>query len=387
MYILSIQSNRVEKSLLIYMGKLFLIFLILTDFCLQSANAAKNSDEENFTYSLIDEDESIEEETEKKPQREKVTAIHSEYQKIQVLLKKKNWSDAAIALRTFLKDKRNSRVWQQAHFDLAMAYTYLGRREEALRTLRRLGTSKDVVRRVRVLSRLMRTDETAKIFQEGMNFLSARKYKLAFDRFSEAQEREPYNVEVILRKSQCLIIESRFDSAAELLKTAKRLNPYEPEIRLWLGRAFYFRGELKKAVEELRLAYEHLRKSELAPVWLAEALVPVEGRMKAFEILEDDLKREPMHVRSLLALAELKTRARKLQRKSKVQSLWQAKKNLQIALSRYPKYVDLNESFFEGPLGLSLYSRKETKADVESLMTEIESRLEESTIPATSETS
>ena len=301
----------------------------------------------------------------------------NDYSEAQELLAKKKWAEAAIVFRSIL---RKTPDYSPAAAGLTRALAFSGRREEALSFLwrfvdREKGARRSVlIRRGRVLSRQFLTSVTFQTYQDGLNFIEAKKYRLARERFEKALTQEPDNVEILTRLGQCLTLDNDFDSAAERLRLAKRLNPYEPEIRLWLGRTMHQRGEIKEAVDELKVAASELEGSEIAPIWLASALFSLGQKAPAIQVLEEDVKGQPYHLASLLSLARFRTQV--TARDS--QNLWAAKKDLQLALSRLDQYKVADSHKFEGELGLNIRnSAEEIKSESQKLLQQIEDRLEQ----------
>ena len=134
--------------------------------------------------------------------------------------------------------------------------------------------------------------------------MMVRKYRAARDKFEKSLEQEPANVESLIRLGQCLVLEGDYDSASERgLRLARRLNPYEPEVQLWLGPTSHQRGELGEALEQLRTAYQDQPTSEVASIWLAETLVALGSRDQALQLLKDNVKQRPDNVRGDCGLA------------------------------------------------------------------------------------
>ncbi len=303
----------------------------------------------------------------------------SDYPEARALLAKQKWTEAAIVLRSVLRQDPD---YLPASVALARALTFSNRREEALGILNQaLARSKGpsralLIRRAQTVSRLFLTQATLQTFQDGAAFLVNGKYRSAREKFERALKTEPDNVEVLVRLGQALVLDGDFDSAAERLRLAKRLNPYEPEIRLWLGRALHQRGELGDAIEELKLADGEIEGSELAPVWLAEALSTSGQRAAALKALEEDVKIQPYHVQSLLTLARLRAQGTGAGSPAS-QDLWDARKDLQLALSRIERYGSAPPRF-EGELGLDL--RKpiaETRGEAQKHLQQLDTRLDE----------
>jgi thioredoxin-like negative regulator of GroEL len=263
------------------------------------------------------------------------------YSEAKQLMRERKWVEAIVLLRSALKKAPRSQT-QNIELDLARAMVYSGRREEALTVLsqmingRKGAAQKQLIQRVRVLSRVFLTNATFQTYQDGVNFLLIRKYRAAREKFEKALESDAANVETLTRIGQCLVLDGDVDSAAERLRVARRLDPYEPEIRLWLGHALFERGEMRDALSELKAAYMDLGSSELAAVWYAEALMGASQKAAATQILEDDLKRHPDHVWGLITLS----RYRLVSASSRdIDVAWQARKDLQLALSRISIYL------------------------------------------------
>ncbi len=266
------------------------------------------------------------------------------------LLAKGKWPEAAIVLRAVVRAEPAN---IPATVDLARALTFTGRREEALSLLaqavdkeRSKKGKEDLVRRARVLSRLFLTNASFQLHQDGLNLMVLKKYEEAREKLDQALALEPDNVEVLVRSAQCLVLDNDFDSAVERLRLSRRLNPHEPEIRLWLGHAMLQRGEAKLALEELKAAYEQLKNSEGAALWYAEGLAFIGSRAQAIKVLEDTAAAHPNYLNTLLALAKMRMMAQGpvatqpapmpspqgLVRDRK--TLWTARQELQLLLSR-----------------------------------------------------
>lgn len=303
---------------------------------------------------------------------------HSDYSDAKALLAQHKWEEAAIVLRSVLK--KNAGFFPGA-IELARALVYLGRREEALTLLSQAisrqapGIRKTaLISRVGVVSRMFLSQKTFQVYQDGLNLLAQTKYRAARERFEKALETEPDNLEILTRIGECLVLEGDFDSAAERLRLAKRLNPYEPEISLWLGRALHQRGELGQALDELRVASEGLNGSERAPVWYAQALLSAGNRKGAIQELEADAEERPFHLTSIVTLARIRTESAR----DNLETLWTARKELQVALSRLPQYETGEARRSESELGVELrQSAASLKTEITSLLGQLDGRLKD----------
>ncbi len=317
-----------------------------------------------------------EERTEPDPTPQLDLPARPDFAEAKQLLAKKKWAEAAIVLRTLTKGNPD---YLPAAMDLARALVYSGRREEALGVLtqavtKQKGTKKTaLIRRTNVLSRIFLTEKTFQNYQEGLNLLTHGKASAAREKFEKSLEQEPDNVEILTRIGQSLVLDGDYDSAAERLRVARRLNPHEPEIRLWLGRALHQRGELTEAIEELRLAHQSLETSERAPIWYAEVLLSSAQRKAAIQVLEQDGKENPFHVSGLVALAKMRIQ---LFRDGN-ESLWSARKDLQVAMSRLPQYSSGEIQPFESDLGVELRSAANSlKSEIGTLISQLDGRLQ-----------
>ncbi len=308
------------------------------------------------------------------------------------LLHDRKWAEAVVLLRSALKKSPRS---ASIETDLARALAYSGRREEALAVLSQMisrksgAAQKELIQRARVLSRLFLTNATFQVHQDGVNLVLTGKYRAAREKFEKAIEVDSANVETLTRLGQCLVLDGDVDSAAERLRTARRLNPFEPEIHLWLGHALHERGEMREALSELKSAYQDLSSSELSAVWYADALYSAGQKPAAIQVLEDDLRRHPNHVAGLISLSRYR-----LMNASVTDSAaaWQARKDLQLALSRIPLYLpststtaphpstSLVSSRAIDPMGdLALDLRRseaDLKREIEKLMEEADGRID-----------
>jgi tetratricopeptide (TPR) repeat protein len=253
-------------------------------------------------------------------------------------MRQKKWVEAVVILRAVQRRLPGDRALP---LDLARALAYSGRREEALNVLVQLVSQekgerrKALIRKIKVFSRFFLTNSTFQIYQDGVNLMLADKYHAALDRFEKALEQDPANAEILTRLGQSLVLEGDYDSAAERLRLARRLDPYEPEIQLWLGRALQQRGEVGEGLEELRAAYPQIPFSETAVIWYATALFSSGQKAQAMQLLESDLDHQPRHLRALVELSRLRLSSANA---GDTAAAWQARKDLQVALSRIGDY-------------------------------------------------
>lgn len=288
---------------------------------------------------------------------------------------KKMWAQAVLPLKQALKKEPD---FSLAALDLSKALLYSGHRDEAISTLahqitREKGARKAyLVQRLRVLSRSFLDHRIFQLYQDGLDFLEERKYRAAREKFLKGIEQDPNHVEILLRLGQVYLLDEDHDHAVEKLKSAARLNPYEPEIRLWLGRALFRKGDLNDGLEEIKSAANELPQSEIAPIWLAESQALIGQKRLGIKTLEEDLIRQPFHLQGLISLAKMRI----IGGHPDSRSLWSARKELQLALSRMEKYFSAEGPRFESELGVEFArSPEDTREEIEKLLKQVESKL------------
>lgn len=263
------------------------------------------------------------------------------------LILDQKWSEALVILKSLSVD---TRLHPDVAIELSRTLTYLGRREEALKVLieaaERQGP-KDresralLMRRIRVLSTLFLQSKTFELYQEGQRLLAGGKLKQAQTQFEKALESEPDHIEILKALGQTLFEEGDFDSSAEKLRLARNLNPYDGDARLWLGKALLGRSEIQSAIDELKTASPlFVEKPEALAIAMADAHDHLNQPQEAMKILLRDVKDNPKHLRSLLALVQLRIKYFSAQK----EMLWEARKELQLALSRFPEVYGSNEA-------------------------------------------
>lgn len=239
--------------------------------------------------------------------------VHDLYVKARALAERRKWAEAVVVFRDYFKFSMKTERALEAYVGYSSALTYIGRRDEAIgvlfEALEELGklSSKQkgrLTKRIRILSCVFLSNKAFQVYQEGLNLVSLGKYKLARERFEKALSEEPHNLQVLIRLGQVMVLERDFEGAIDRLTLAKKLAPFEPTIRLWLGRALSKKGLHVQALVELRRALNELEWSELAVIWFAEALGDASQPAAAMRLLQADHKKYPAHVRTLVNLAK-----------------------------------------------------------------------------------
>jgi predicted Zn-dependent protease len=297
------------------------------------------------------------------------------------LIEEKKWAEASVQIQDFL-DRYPDYIGYE--YQLANILTKIGRREEALRRLNlkmselSRGDAERVKERVKTLSRLFLSKETQAMLQQAINYMQAEKYGEAQRELSQALAKENDNVEILTRLGQVLLMNGDADSASERLKKARRLNPYEPEIELWLGRALYLKGESKEAEKRLKSGLMASPSSEQGAIWLAEIAMLFGEEDRAVKILEQSIAEFPFHLYGLMALA--RHQFYHLSQQGKIsEPLWEARRNLQLALSRYHARPSQHEPIFGNDLSFRPLRTKDQKEEIARLLEEVERRIQSRT--------
>lgn len=274
-------------------------------------------------------------------------ATHPRIREARTLILDQKWSEALVILKSLSSEMR---LHPDVAVELSRTLTYLGRREEALKVLieavekqgpKDRESRELLMRRIRVLSTLFLQSRTFELYQEGERLLASSKLKQAQAQFEKALESEPDHIEILKALGQTLFESGDFDSAAEKLRFARNLNPYDPDVRLWLGKALLGRSEIQAAIEELRLAsLQYSERPEPLAIAMAEAQDQLNQPNEAMKVLSRDVKENPKHLHALLALVRLRLKYFSNQK----EMLWEARKELQLALSRLPEVYGSGEA-------------------------------------------
>ncbi len=261
--------------------------------------------------------------------------------------------------------------------ELASVLSRVGRRSESLRLLLGLAehsspeVRRHILRRSKVLSRGFLLNSRFELYQEGLNALEAQKYRSAQETFERILREDPENCEVLIQLGKSLILSNDVDIAIQKLNQAKKINPTDSETLYWLAKAFLARGNTKEALRELGALDPSIRHSEAGVLSLAEVQFLSGQNQQAIRLLQAHLDQNPLHVQALWWLAKMKLQGVRPDQ----DSLWSARKDLQLALSRLDAYVLEEKRDWE----LDAETRrlgKDLKPEIQKLLQQIQVRLE-----------
>ncbi len=291
------------------------------------------------------------------------------------LIQKQKWTEAVSLLKGLYSVNPKEIAILGA---LSLSLTRLGQRTEAVDFLHRFAADQTPIererlaKRSRILSRTFVSNATFEKYQDGLNAFLAKKYRSAREKFERVLQDEPQNCEVLIRLGQCLVAEDEVEAAIQRLAQAKKVSPTDSEISFWLGKAYLARGNFREALRSFKLLDFEIRNAEMAVIALSEGQV-LSGQVNlAFKTLEKDIDENPLHVESLWLFAKIKLQTAK----GDLDSLWSARKDLQLALSRVDRYDSIDRADWE--LSAGVYrSSAELKLEIQKLLQVAQSRIDD----------
>lgn len=230
------------------------------------------------------------------------TATAAEYENAQKLLGSQKWSEALPLLKLLNEEEPDSVVVAQ---DLAQVLLRLNRREEALSLLR----SHRLMKQADIAAKSFLSKESFRFYQQGLDFLSKHSFPHACERFEKALEKDQAHFEILFRLSQCEVLDGNNDLALKLLDGFERIHGKSNESSLWRGRALALRGRLEEALTLFATTASSKLSdplAELNSLWWGEALLGAGQKTQAVSVFENDAKRFPTHLHTILALIKFR---------------------------------------------------------------------------------
>ncbi len=229
-------------------------------------------------------------------------AAAGEYEDARKLITAQKWSEALPLLKALNEEEPDSVVIAQ---DLAQALLRLNRREEALELLR----LHHLVKPAEFAAKSFLSKESFRFYQQGLDWLSKRSYAQACERFEKALEKDQAHFDILFRLSQCEILDGNADLGLKSLDGFERIHGKSTESSLWRARALALRGRFDEA--QLLFSANATAKlsdslTELNSLWWGEALLAANQKGNAGTVFENDAKRFPAHLQTLLASLKLR---------------------------------------------------------------------------------
>jgi len=254
----------------------------------------------------------------------------------------------------------------------ATALVHLGRRAEALALLNDLekNVNQQIGLEVRSkrdnLASVFLKESALQLYQEGLEYLYEKKYTKAATRFQESLSEDPDQYLSLIRLAQTLFYQKNFDESIRTFNRAGVFKPENENIKKWIARATFEKGELKEALRAFSKIYQEKKiKSQSLVIWYSDALSKTGLRAHAISLLKKEVDENPYYVEGILKLAkfELDSSAG-----NSAKSVMSIKKNLQVALSRID-YVLKNKIINESDqTDAFLYDLPSIKVQVEKLI-------------------
>jgi tetratricopeptide (TPR) repeat protein len=282
-------------------------------------------------------------------------AFGSDYEHAHQLVTQRQWAQVLPLLKTLHDEAPSSVLIGQ---DYAQALLRMNRRDEAMGLFKKYGFYKEAQN----AGHLFLTQETFRLYQEGLAFISNKKYSQACDRFERALEKDQSHLWIQLRLGQCKVLDGNGESAVRHLESIERLHGEQNESILWKGKALSLRGQTAEAISQLKKAIELLPRSELAPIWLSETYLVSGQRALALTVLEEDLRRNPEHTYALVSLIRVR-----ISQPLNPTQLLDVQKQLELAKSKLPRYESPELPPSESELGLELRDPALTARAIELL--------------------
>jgi len=266
----------------------------------------------------------------------------SDYEQAHELVTKREWAQVLPILKSLHDEAPSSVLIGQ---DYAQTLLRMNRREESMALFKKYGFYKQA----QAAGHIFLTRESFRLYQEGLAFISEKKYSQACNRFERALEKDLTHLWIQLRLAQCRILDGKADSALKLLDGMTKIHGEQNEGFLWKGKALSLKEQTAEAITQLKRAIELLPKSELAPIWLSESYLVSGQRALALSVLEDDLKHNPDHVYALVSLIRVR-----ISQALNATQLLEVKKRLELAKTKLPRYESQKLPPFESQLGVEL---------------------------------
>lgn len=247
-----------------------------------------------------------------------------------------DWENAEQLLRALVKDY--PRYWPATE-QLARVYLFLGKRRESIELLRSVMTWKkgkpqiSLIDRINLYGRQFVKNETFQEYQKGLNAFLNGEVKSSIDHFNESLKKEKDHLKVLIRMGQAFCLLEEYSEAIRILRNAKKLNPYEREVSVWLARAYMKSGRIQVGFEEFSRAGIYLQSHEQGVVWYADALVESGQLERAISYLRANFRKNPFHLKVAEKLSSLLGESQ-----NDSEKILEARRTLQIILSRFEDY-------------------------------------------------
>lgn len=300
----------------------------------------------------------------------RLTMIRNIYQKGEI-------QEAIVGMKNLIQEVP---LYLPAYGHLAEYQLSQGDRDAAIATLKQATQKaadplkKSWRRKTRIVVSLFRSHTNYSLYQQTIRDIFAENYKTAKSKLEELLKLEPDHFEVLLRLGQCHLLTGELKKATLYLEKATKLNPDEPQAWIWLGRSRFLLGENKKAEKAFQNVTWDARASlETGVVWWSDVLLISRGKKAVLDFLEKQLEKNSAQVQVLVKLAEY--RSSFFPKDNDAQ--WQARKELQLALSRFDDYMGKDRhARDDSPLGINTLNLDGLRTHIEELIKKMELKIQ-----------
>lgn len=228
-------------------------------------------------------------------------------------------------------------------------------------------------RKIKILSKFFRSHENYSEFQQSIKLINEGSYASAKQKLEVILKKEEDHGEVLLRLGQVHFLLAEFRKSVLYFEKGMQMDSKHEELLSWLGRSYFLLGDVKKSEKIFKqISWDSDELSEQSAYWWSDVLLATKGKRTTLGFLEKQLEDHPKWVRILVKCAEL--RSTLISKNSEPQ--WQAKKELQLALSRFDDYASKETTVSsETPLGINQLNLPELKKQIQEAILVLEEKL------------
>lgn len=228
-------------------------------------------------------------------------------------------------------------------------------------------------RKLQTIGKQFSSHKNYSAFQQAIKQINEGNFGAAQGMLEAVLKQEVDHEEVLLRLGQVYFLMGDLKKSVVYLEKSANLNLKNTEAMSWLGRTYFLSGELKKSEKTFKkINWNSEEVQEQSIIWWSEVLFNFRGRKAAIEFLEKQLERRPGSVQVLVKCAEYRMSASSKNNEAQ----WQAKKELQLALSRFDDYTskEMNVAA-KTPFGINQLNPDSLKKQIQESLAKLEDKL------------
>ncbi|MCM0604723.1 MAG: hypothetical protein KA715_01395 [Xanthomonadaceae bacterium] len=228
-------------------------------------------------------------------------------------------------------------------------------------------------RKLQTLGKQFSSHKNYSDFQQAIKQINDGNLGAAQGMLESVLKQEIDHEEVLLRLGEVYFLLNDLKKSIVYLERTLSLDSKNYEAASWLGRAYFLSGEIKKSEKTFRkIRWGSPELDEQSAIWWSEVLFSSRGKKSAIEFLEKQFDQFPKRVRVLVKCAEY--RAGIISKNNEAQ--WQAKKELQLALSRFDDYASKElDAGVKTPFGINQLNLENLKKQIQDSMVKLDEKL------------